>query len=148
MHNAIYTITNIFNGKVYVGETSNIVVRWAEHRKMLNNGTHHSKKLQEDWNTYGEDAFEFKVIAIDPNVPNKYLRLLLEDLFIHKYNSVCKGYNMEFTLPKVEKGIYTIKSREDDTRRINSIRRDIMDGNIKCEFNEVLDWYDIIIKII
>ena len=55
---------------------------------------------------------------------------------------------MEYTLPKVEKGIYTIKSREADVRRINSIRRDIMDGNIKCEFNEVLDWYDIIIKII
>ena len=36
--------------------------RWVRHRCHLNQGVHQNRLLQEDWDTYGETAFEFTVI--------------------------------------------------------------------------------------
>jgi len=38
----VYKITNIINGKVYVGESMDIDKRWDEHKLDLDNGVHHS----------------------------------------------------------------------------------------------------------
>ena len=50
----IYKIENRINGKVYIGESLDIHKRWELHISELNDKTHHSYKLQEDWNTYSE----------------------------------------------------------------------------------------------
>lgn len=96
--NAIYTITNKENGKVYVGESSDVIQRWHSHRKHLKEGTHNSKKLQADWNKYGEDAFEFKIVwIIDTSLGDaeylKCIRLVLEDTLMGFYDSIENGYN-------------------------------------------------------
>lgn len=57
MIKAIYKITNKKNNKVYIGQTIDVCNRWIEHKNNLNKGTHHSKRLLEDWITYGEDSF-------------------------------------------------------------------------------------------
>lgn len=59
----LYTITNVITGECYVGQTrQKTKVRWANHRVKLDNRTHHSKKLQTAWNSYGEDSFIFTEI--------------------------------------------------------------------------------------
>ena len=50
---SIYSITNLINGKMYIGSTVNTNVRWLKHKRELLNGTHHSNKLQRAFNKYG-----------------------------------------------------------------------------------------------
>ena len=56
----IYIIQNTVNDKVYVGQTRRKVSqRYQEHKRKLNNGTHHNKLLQNSWNKYSEVSFSY-----------------------------------------------------------------------------------------
>ncbi len=59
----IYSITNIVNGRVYIGQGS-FGRRWPVHTRLLNQGKHHNRALQADWLAFGVDAFEFKVLHV------------------------------------------------------------------------------------
>lgn len=74
----IYQILNKINGKKYIGSTSNVRHRKNDHFNKLRKNKHHSPKLQAAWNKYGEDNFEFKVLA---RCPKEYLPKL-EQWFI------------------------------------------------------------------
>ena len=58
----IYRIVNKSNGKFYVGSSVDVMKRWREHRRLLNNNKHHSALLQHSWNKYGENNFEFILV--------------------------------------------------------------------------------------
>ena len=45
----IYAIRNTKNGKMYIGESIDIEKRWKNHQEDLDNGNHHSYKLQSEW---------------------------------------------------------------------------------------------------
>jgi group I intron endonuclease len=64
MQTGIYEIRNMHNGHIYIGSAVNVERRWGDHKKCLNRGTHHSGHLQNAWNKYGADAFEFTVIEL------------------------------------------------------------------------------------
>lgn len=59
---AIYAIVHRQSGRCYVGQTSDVVRRWRQHRCDLRSGHHHSVFLQRVWRKYGEDAFDFVVL--------------------------------------------------------------------------------------
>lgn len=59
---AIYVITCLPNGKIYVGQTINAQRRWREHSQRLNGNRHGNKHLQDTWRHYGAAAFTFKVL--------------------------------------------------------------------------------------
>lgn len=98
----IYKITNKTTSKVYIGESLNIIRRWAEHKGNLNENKHHSYKLQQDWNKYGQDDFTFEIVAVlDETISNfidKYISIIFEYIYINEYNSIDEGYNVENTL--------------------------------------------------
>lgn len=86
----IYQITNKINGKKYIGSSKDIYKRWYQHKYELNKNKHGNKHLQNAWNKYGQDSFEFEII--EECEPEK--RLYLEQFYIDKYK-VCKdGYNI------------------------------------------------------
>lgn len=102
----IYKIRNKVNGKVYIGQSMDIEERWNEHKHMLKTGTHHSYKLQKDYNSYGSLCFEFEVIK---DITNdgfehgkcKMMLLAYEGYYMKQYNSIEEGYNVEFTLNEI-----------------------------------------------
>lgn len=63
----IYAITNIKNGKRYIGSTTDFFQRKFEHLKWLKGNYHHSIVLQRAFNKYSLDCFEFSIIEIVKN---------------------------------------------------------------------------------
>lgn len=60
----VYKITNIINGKIYIGSSKDIDRRWREHTYSLEDNTHSNQKLQNAWNKYGRQNFKFEIIEL------------------------------------------------------------------------------------
>lgn len=89
----IYAILNTANSFIYVGQTrQRFIKRFWHHQWKLRNGTHDNNHLQNAWNLYGEDSFEFFVIE---NVKNNDNLNHLEEKYIQLYrgNNCC--YNIQ-----------------------------------------------------
>ena len=104
----IYKITNIINNKIYIGESLNIEERWDKHKEDLKNNSHHSYKLQNDYNIYGLDNFDFNIIEnveydLKPFI-KKLVLLALEDRYIKEFDCINYGYNIENTLDLILEG--------------------------------------------
>jgi len=63
---AIYQIKNKETGKTYIGATTMFPSRRTGHKTALRTGKHENQALQEDYNKYGLDVFEFEVIEEHP----------------------------------------------------------------------------------
>ena len=85
----IYSITNTKNGKQYIGQSINIHERWKKHKYRLNKGIHINPHLQNAWNKYGKNSFEFKILKI---CKVKYLSRF-EKLYIRIFDTFKNGYN-------------------------------------------------------
>ena len=87
----IYKITCLNNNRVYIGETSCIPMRWISHRSDLKRPLGKTNSLlQEDWDKYGELAFQFEVI--EETKKDKDFLYERELYFIKKYHS--EGYEL------------------------------------------------------
>ncbi len=58
-NSGIYAITNIQTQEQYIGSSNDISLRLNQHRVALRRGNHHAKYLQEAWDKFGENAFQF-----------------------------------------------------------------------------------------
>ena len=65
----IYAINHIPTGMKYIGSSKCVSKRFKDHKKLLNDESHHCKKLQHAWIEHGEKNFEFyqieKITIID-----------------------------------------------------------------------------------
>lgn len=59
----VYQIRNERNGKVYIDSTLNLKTVNGQ-RFMLQMGSHLNRRLQAEWNEYGEDAFVIEVVEV------------------------------------------------------------------------------------
>lgn len=58
----IYRIINKENGMIYIGQSKNIKTRWKNHLSDLKRNAHINLQLQSDYNKFGHECFEFKVL--------------------------------------------------------------------------------------
>lgn len=89
MAKGIYKLTNNRTGEVYIGQTSNLYLREKQHKTDLASGTHHNRRMQQDYNR--GDRFSFEVLEY----VDGYKRELnnREIAQIKKHNSFYAGYN-------------------------------------------------------
>lgn len=88
----IYAIWNKVENKSYIGQAKIIQARWTSHKSYLNTNTHVNKRLNEDWNKYGENAFELiELFQCNEEDLDYY-----EDLFISLFDATNEkyGYNL------------------------------------------------------
>lgn len=87
----IYKITNLINGKAYIGQSVNILSRFDYHKKRCNNNY-----LRASFEKYGIDNFSFEIIRTFSISPLLYLFLdAYEEHYINFYNTMNRdhGYN-------------------------------------------------------
>ena len=90
----VYVITNVLNGKRYIGLTSrSLAKRWLAHKSDARRGSRSA--LHRAIRKYGEEAFRVSVLAsLMPNLGHDDLRLLERDLIAQEGTfSFEAGYN-------------------------------------------------------
>lgn len=129
-------MTNKRTGEVYVGQSNNMYRRYMQHMDDLENGTHHNKGMQSDYNK--GDTFSFEILEL-VNGSRKELHES-EKYQIRKHNSFYAGYNQtpggEYDKYKGQyhrgggrKSPYKIISVEESNRRIkNQNKKSKKDG--------------------
>ena len=104
----IYMIRCKINNKIYIGQSKNIEKRFSYHRSALNRNNHDNDLLQNDWNKYGQDYFEFNIIVeCEEHKLNE-----LEREYINEYKSCDFGYNMTFGKDENGAEIYTEETKK------------------------------------
>ena len=107
---SIYKITNKLNGKSYIGQTMQLVVkRWRAHISRKSTSAIHAAIK-----AYGKENFSFEVIEIAPTIEELNM---LEQKYIKEFNTMSpNGYNLDMggrncikTKESIEKG--AIKKR-------------------------------------
>lgn len=60
----IYQIRNVKNGKLYIGSSVKIELRFYDHKRLLSQNRHDNPHLQNAWNYYGESSFAFEILEL------------------------------------------------------------------------------------
>jgi len=95
----VYQMRNVVNGKSLIGASVDLPAILNRHRAQLRFNAHSNRALQQDWNEFGLEAFEFHILdtlkAPDQSDydPSDDLRVL-EDLWLEKLSPFeDRGYN-------------------------------------------------------
>ena len=75
----VYSITNLKNGHIYIGESFDIERRWNQHKQDLVKGCHHNYYLQQSFNNYGKKYSIDIVSGVDMKEPLKYAISCIEE---------------------------------------------------------------------
>jgi len=128
----IYKITNKVNGKVYIGQTYDMNYRWTHHKSDLNHNRHHNIHLQNAWNIYGQNNFDFAILekcSVD-QLDAK------EQFWIKQYDSCAKGYNLDCG----GLGVRGYKHTEAELFKMHRIQNPKIVMQFDMDFNLIQEW--------
>lgn len=86
MKSGVYKITNIVNGKFYIGSSFDIKSRTKGHLNDLRADRHCNNHLQRSFNKHGEDRFIFETLVYCPVEELLILEQYLMDFYQPQYN--------------------------------------------------------------
>lgn len=122
----VYEIRNTISGKGYVGSSTNISRRWYQHRRRLGNNSHKNPYLQNAWNKYGGDVFDFRVLVYAETA--EYIRI--ENLLLATNNY---EYNIAKDATKSQLGRPRSVKTKQKLSRINSGKNHPQYGTLHSE---------------
>lgn len=108
----IYQITNMANGKYYIGSAESFARREWQHKYDLKKGTHKNPRLQAAWNTYGPDAFVFEVLEEIAEGRNAFD---VENTYLFQHVGRRECYNINTDAIGMRTGIKHTQSSKDKT---------------------------------
>lgn len=100
---AIYRITNLKNGRVYIGSTKDISRRFKQYIYAVNHilrepSTEKHNEIIHDIAKYGWDSFEFKILESSGDMFDPDIRAVREVEYIMKYRSILPEYGYNSTM--------------------------------------------------
>lgn len=98
----IYQITNMVNGKYYIGSAESFERRVWQHRTDLKRNVHKNPHLQASWNKHGGDAFVFEVLEV---VPEGVTTFDCENTYLHVHVGKTECYNINTDAIGMQTGI-------------------------------------------
>ena len=106
----IYMLTNLISGKRYIGSSKNLRQRLWEHRSLLRHNKHVNRHLQNAWNKYGEDNFEYSIIEYC----NEENRIEREQFYVNKLKP---EYNISTDIVELPPNTEKTRKQKSLTRR-------------------------------
>ena len=85
---SIYKITNVLNGKSYIGFSQDYLRRWKQH---TNDYKRVDRQLYSAFKKYGIENFTFDLLY--QSLDRKHTLVEMEPLFIEEFDSMRNGYN-------------------------------------------------------
>ena len=117
----VYKITNMVNGKVYIGQAKDIEKRWKAHENTHTNknSDEYEQVLYRAMRKYGFKNFSFEILMLC----EEDLLNLMEIYYIQQYNSYIhfensNGYNMTLGGDGVKGYVYSKKEKESRSKRM------------------------------
>lgn len=96
----VFKLTNLANGKIFIGSSLDLVAAWHSLKFQLELGTYPNQELQQDWKLYGLENFTYDIAEeveqkdesnLDWIKEVKALKELVEEV-VQPYEE--KGYNL------------------------------------------------------
>lgn len=136
MITGIYTITNVWSGRVYVGSSIDVHKRWKEHKYNLKEGKHHNHHLQRVYNKYGKSTFRYSVLEECSEDVLLDRERYHESLFKDTYNMAPISENSPVVSPKT----YTCLSPKGELITVTNAAKFCREHGIKSpgNFNQML----------
>ena len=137
----IYKITNTITNESYIGKSSNIERRFESHKQDLEDGTHHNKGLQEDYDLAKSLNPDYEIFTYDviKEIQDEKDLNKEEMYWINEYNTFERGYNRTLggmhdeTKGYVDYGGGRLFS---DEKRIQLIQNEISGPNIDFKYDD------------
>lgn len=109
----VYLLRCIPENRIYIGSTKqSFRARFSNHYKFLSQGNLRNKKLQEDFNLYGKDNFEFEILGVYPeNMIVYYENRFMRELSPY-YNVIKASNNSKTNLNRKFSDAHKEKIRE------------------------------------
>lgn len=118
MNTGVYTITNLINGKMYVGSTTvSFFKRKQKHWSQLNNNNKRNPHLQAAWNKHGKENFIFEILeetAIE-------LAVYAEQYWINMLNTVDRKYGYNLVVPNGNS--FSGKHTEESKKKMSLVQK-------------------------
>lgn len=119
----VYMIRCIKNGFQYYGQTVNVSSRIAGHKYRLRHQIHWILALQDDWNTFGEEAFQFVPLFMGNEWTNIKNRELEEAQFIAKNIENCYNTFESYSKRKGVLNPFYNKKHSDQSKQSMSLSK-------------------------
>lgn len=118
LKSGVYHIRNKINGRRYFGSAKRFKSRWKSHERSLNQGIHHNKFLQSDFNKCGSEAFVFEVLQVVDGEQTE--RLLIEQRYLDQF---CGDITICYNFSKLASSTHPKNPEEVSLRKSESMKK-------------------------